>query len=407
MKLLSMLSGLAAAGAASAQIPLTSIGTLPAPFDRSSVAGVSADGSLVYGSSSYTVTPTLVISNAVIWTRQGGLESIGTLGGVYAAATGAAADGSVVYGSGNPAGIGPFHPFRWTRAGGMQDLGLPAGAQGAGNVVVSADGTAIAGDAGMPSGPVVFRWTQAGGFQTIAPGLSVGAISSDGSVILCNSGSVAYRWSEATGLQSFPPSPIAWLSGEHATWVSRDGLTAIGSVYVPGNDPSTPFTWTVGGAIQTVPPNTPYLSLTFQYATLDASIVVSYDGLHGTGPFLFRGSSLVLLTDYLRARGVDASPWPYTSFQAASNDLRTFVGNTIGPSGQSEGWVVTVPTGCYANCDDSSAPPLLNVNDFICFINQFASGNPYANCDGSTIAPVLTVNDFVCFQQKFAAGCSE
>jgi hypothetical protein len=60
---------------------------------------------------------------------------------------------------------------------------------------------------------------------------------------------------------------------------------------------------------------------------------------------------------------------------------------------------------CYANCDGSTAAPILNVNDFVCFQQQFAAGNPYANCDGSTAAPVLNVNDFVCFQQQFAAGC--
>jgi hypothetical protein len=60
---------------------------------------------------------------------------------------------------------------------------------------------------------------------------------------------------------------------------------------------------------------------------------------------------------------------------------------------------------CYANCDGSTVPPVLTVNDFICFQSAFAAGNPYANCDGSTVVPVLTVNDFICFQGRFAAGC--
>ena len=63
------------------------------------------------------------------------------------------------------------------------------------------------------------------------------------------------------------------------------------------------------------------------------------------------------------------------------------------------------PSTCYANCDGSVVPPLLNVNDFICFQQRFAAGDPYANCDGSTIPPVLNINDFICFQQTFAAGC--
>ena len=60
---------------------------------------------------------------------------------------------------------------------------------------------------------------------------------------------------------------------------------------------------------------------------------------------------------------------------------------------------------CYANCDGSTTAPVLNVNDFICFQQKFAAGDPVANCDRSTAAPVLNVNDFICFQQKFAAGC--
>jgi len=61
---------------------------------------------------------------------------------------------------------------------------------------------------------------------------------------------------------------------------------------------------------------------------------------------------------------------------------------------------------CYANCDGSTTSPILNVNDFSCFINRYAGGDSYANCDGSTVAPVLNVNDFLCFQTRFAAGCS-
>jgi hypothetical protein len=60
---------------------------------------------------------------------------------------------------------------------------------------------------------------------------------------------------------------------------------------------------------------------------------------------------------------------------------------------------------CYANCDGSTSSPMLNVNDFACFLNAFAAGSPSANCDQSTLAPVLNVNDFSCFLNRFAAGC--
>jgi hypothetical protein len=60
---------------------------------------------------------------------------------------------------------------------------------------------------------------------------------------------------------------------------------------------------------------------------------------------------------------------------------------------------------CYPNCDGSTAAPVLNVADFTCFLQRFASGDAYANCDGSTASPALNVADFTCFLQRFAAGC--
>jgi hypothetical protein len=68
-------------------------------------------------------------------------------------------------------------------------------------------------------------------------------------------------------------------------------------------------------------------------------------------------------------------------------------------------YIWSTAPACYANCDGSTTAPTLNVNDFTCFLNRYASGDSYANCDASTTVPVLNVNDFVCFQQRFAAGC--
>jgi hypothetical protein len=83
------------------------------------------------------------------------------------------------------------------------------------------------------------------------------------------------------------------------------------------------------------------------------------------------------------------------------------VGSFSSAGGVSSGNVARLVgcSSCYANCDGSIVPPVLNVNDFICFQQRFAAGAAYANCDGSTIPPVLNVNDFICFQQHFATGC--
>jgi glucose/arabinose dehydrogenase len=60
---------------------------------------------------------------------------------------------------------------------------------------------------------------------------------------------------------------------------------------------------------------------------------------------------------------------------------------------------------CAPNCDGSTGVPILNVQDFTCFFQKFATGDPYANCDGSTGTPILNVQDFTCFLQRYALGC--
>ncbi len=62
-------------------------------------------------------------------------------------------------------------------------------------------------------------------------------------------------------------------------------------------------------------------------------------------------------------------------------------------------------TACYANCDGSTAPPVLNTLDFSCFLTKYAAGDPYANCDQSTAPPVINTLDFQCYINQFAAGC--
>lgn len=63
------------------------------------------------------------------------------------------------------------------------------------------------------------------------------------------------------------------------------------------------------------------------------------------------------------------------------------------------------PAICYANCDGSAPPPVLNVADLSCFLKRFGEGDPRANCDGGMIPPVLNIADFTCMLQRFAEGC--
>jgi hypothetical protein len=124
-----------------------------------------------------------------------------------------------------------------------------------------------------------------------------------------------------------------------------------------------------------------------------------------------------------RSAGVSvASRWPTLvdggRISGATTPALTVSAATIGDSGQyavvvsnacntitSPGAYVDVRPECYANCDGSTTSPILNVNDFVCFLNEFAAGHLYADCDHSTPPPILDVNDFVCFQVRFAQGC--
>jgi hypothetical protein len=92
-------------------------------------------------------------------------------------------------------------------------------------------------------------------------------------------------------------------------------------------------------------------------------------------------------------------------FAGTAHTNRSFAGRIFYRSGG---------PACYANCDSSTVNPILNVDDFTCFINEYASAQSlpyeqqvahYSNCDGSTIAPVLNVDDFTCFINQYAQGC--
>jgi hypothetical protein len=89
---------------------------------------------------------------------------------------------------------------------------------------------------------------------------------------------------------------------------------------------------------------------------------------------------------------------------AAQGTLGLFKPGT--PTGVAFNTQAPAPGPCYANCDGNTAPPLLTVLDFNCFINRFSAGDAYANCDGSTMPPVLNVLDFNCFMNRFAANCN-
>ncbi len=119
------------------------LGGLPGSFS-SSATGVSADGSVVVGSS--TRTP-MWTTEAFRWTQATGMVGLGDLpgGSFYSDANGVSADGSVVVGISN-IGNGS-EAFRWTQATGMVGLGNLSGWNSSSASGVSADGSVVVGTA--------------------------------------------------------------------------------------------------------------------------------------------------------------------------------------------------------------------------------------------------------------------
>ena len=61
---------------------------------------------------------------------------------------------------------------------------------------------------------------------------------------------------------------------------------------------------------------------------------------------------------------------------------------------------------CYADCDISTGPGVLDVFDFLCWLNDYFRATPYAcECDTSTGPGVCDIFDYICFGNAFSAGC--
>jgi hypothetical protein len=159
----------------------------------------------------------------------------------------------------------------------------------------------------------------------------------------------------------------------------------------------------------------------------DSPNAISVDAagtVYVTGPSVSAGGYTAIATVAYDTHGVGLWIAEYT-FNGTHDDARAMhldaqqniiVAGVSGPYMEQD--MLTVKylqdAPCYANCDQSSVPPVLNVDDFTCFINRFAGATTlpqqeqvghWANCDQSTVAPVLNVDDFTCFINRFAAGC--
>lgn len=352
--LLLMLAGSAPAA------EFTGLGDLAGGDYRSTADAVSADGSVVVGTS--RVGSGVEGNRAFRWTASGGMEELGGLPGLgsyYSWANGVSADGSAVVGqirssAGNEA-------FLWSESTAMVGLGdLPGGQDRSNAYGVSADGSVVVGVGYDSVGPQAVRWTQQGQILPLGnlPGVSQGyglAVSADGSTIIgyCQ-GLQGFRWTQGTGtlpLGDLPGGPV----GSQALGLSADGSVIVGGSagqYSTGSASFEAFRWTQETemvSLGSLPGGTP--QSTADAVSADGSIVVGNSNMlpswEGGEAFIWdaehgmRDLHDLLIDDY----GLEESLQGWTLQRATdvSADGRVIVGWGTNPAGQPEGWLAVVP----------------------------------------------------------------
>lgn len=331
---------------------------------------ISGNGSVVVGASYQDGSSPTAPIHAFRWTSAGGMISIGDLpgGNVQSDAFGVSADGSVIVGSSSSTRSysgNPFYdePFRWT-AGGMQGLGYLsnyASSYGSANGI-SADGSVVVGSSVDANGyERPFRWTQSGGMVSLGTLTNYPAsnqngasdVSADGSIVVgfgtTETGRTAFRWSSGIGMQSLGTLPGAGNGGgellSYAAAISADGTTIVGSGYSANGNEA--FRWTSAGGMVGLGdlPGGFFSSSAVDVSANGAIIVgqgtrtiggeaVRWDLVHGIQP----------IEDLLIASGVSFnSGWELYTATGVSDDGQTIVGYGFGPGNTIQGWVATIP----------------------------------------------------------------
>jgi probable HAF family extracellular repeat protein len=231
---------------------LIGLGSLPGgTYNAGTFADdVSADGGVVVGASDSSNAAGggggIPSSEAFRWTEAGGMQALGDLPGdtYFSRAHGVSADGSIVNGTSDAGDGWGLRAWHWTQGSGMVPMGdLPGGINDSNASNMSSDGTWMVGYGNTAeSGPTwseAIRWSAATGFDGLGflPGGSINhSVSTD---VLDDGSSVvgislqepteaeAFEWTLASGMVG-----LGDLSGgigySLAFAISRDGSLVVG-----------------------------------------------------------------------------------------------------------------------------------------------------------------------------------
>lgn len=356
-----------------AQPSFTGLGDLPGGRNESFGLAVSTDGSVVVGVGSVDAPPPFNDSSEAFRWRDGTMMGLGYLPSQdphpFSGANGVSADGSVIVGS-SSSPQGTNEPFRWENGmitglgripGGWQNAHLTTGVSGDGQRVVgwghSSDGhkaQAWLWDSGSMMG---LGYLIAGGGESVAY-----AISTDGEVIVGESdssqGTQAFRWSDGAmaGLgflrstpfphpdepeQEISPSSIAF-------GASADGAVIVGASKSDASGPLAfeAFRWVNGSMVGLGDLLGGEFNSRAEGVSGDGSVVVGY-GVTNAGEAAFIWDSIHgmrelkdVLSDEL---GLDLADWNLTRATGISVDGAVIVGYGINASGEPEGFRAVLP----------------------------------------------------------------
>jgi probable HAF family extracellular repeat protein len=351
------------------------LGDLPGGVFESSAQSVSADGSVVVGSSMSESG-----AHAFIWTGNTGMVSLGNLPDSsfkQSWADNISADGKVIVGYGDPVGSGwdTYRGFIWTDKGGMREMGSLNSSTRSMAFNVSGDGSIVVGD----GGPEAFRWTQETGIERLGvlPGKTNSRaidISSDGSVIIGQSYSLpawndedGFIWTQSDGMKAMASltggkycmllalspdgSVIAGTTRSSSTypaffWTKDKGMVVIG--HLSGRNTTHPTDMTPFGKI--------IVGGSFSGPTSgDAFIWDSTNGM--------RKLQTVLQTEY----GLDLTGWTFQNASGITPNGNVIVGHGINPSGKQEAFRVVLNK------------PLTGMKENKNLIDDFELGQNYPN----------------------------
>ncbi len=328
--------------AAAATSAFHGLGDLPGWGISSKAYGVSADGSVVVGTSYSENGP-----EAFRWTPGSKMVGLGDLepGRFTSAALQVAASGSVAVGSSIIDDEWGYEAFRWSAATGMTGLGDLAGGDfysSAGDV--SADGSVIVGDSKSATSTEAFRWTSAGGMVSlgILPGSiesHAQAVSDDGSVVVGYTERSAFYWTATGGLTNLG-------NGYRAYGMASDGSVIVGILLQASGDQLVK--WNAAHQADTlgVLPDKGNYTAQLYRTSKNGDIIVGYylDNHAKEKGFIWTKTHGLLDLQYAleTVYGLDLNGWSLNAATDVSDDGSTIVGWGTNPAGNTEAWIARI-----------------------------------------------------------------